>query len=664
MAVNYVARKCTQCAGKLQYIKEKKIWKCLYCGAEIEREEQYDGLFTIKNVVRQSLLDTAYRRLDSAEKNLIECEKIDSRYVGTLIAKIAYEMIKVTTPGACDERDIRSVFTQLKKNYDQLRNISTTITDDEEVLYEFLGESDIFATLILVYDSLNDMARRDYVAQLLEAGEVYSKPANTNLLTYALKNSKLELADSVISNTNNIDVKTALGEVLSRYPDGASKAENIAKLFSTGVIKYEDKALIEDYLYETQDSAQTKGKAVISAIVSGIQVRSELVMDRVVRQADSQTVKDVLNAFCGNKLSDEDVVKILDFAYDCGDSETALNAMDCLKNSGQYVYVPAKLLVTMLSIKKYTAKDKVLLIDKTFEFKVENKSLETVITNYLCYNSDSADDRKKIINCLFEKTDTFPTSTVESYILNCTADGENKAAIVSAMFDKGLNVSFFNDLLSKYMKNGSDSKEVKAEIIDILSQRGLRIDPDSMIDYICSSSDEAHVKIQFVKKMIVNGSQLRADAANAYLERIPAHSFSSELFSILCTPSSMFSGTAIANYLLAFKDRETVKAQNVRTLFEHASGNALTSSYQINHLGNSISCNILQAYTLITTDCPATALEVADYLVSVHKLKINADMYVSGIGMKLKKYAATNRENLSETADAICERFKVYSMIF
>lgn len=59
MGVSFVARKCTQCAGRLQYIKEKKLWKCLYCGAEIERQEQYDGLFTIKNVVRQCLLDTA-----------------------------------------------------------------------------------------------------------------------------------------------------------------------------------------------------------------------------------------------------------------------------------------------------------------------------------------------------------------------------------------------------------------------------------------------------------------------------------------------------------------------------------------------------------------------------------------------------------------------------
>ena len=40
MGVSFVARKCTQCAGRLQYIKEKKLWKCLYCGAEIERQER------------------------------------------------------------------------------------------------------------------------------------------------------------------------------------------------------------------------------------------------------------------------------------------------------------------------------------------------------------------------------------------------------------------------------------------------------------------------------------------------------------------------------------------------------------------------------------------------------------------------------------------------
>lgn len=265
MGVSFVARKCTQCAGRLQYIKEKKLWKCLYCGAEIERQEQYDGLFTIKNVVRQCLLDTAFRRLDSAAKNLVECEKIDSRYVGTLIAKITHEMISVITPGACSERDVRNLFAQLKKNYELLRGISPTVTEEEEVLYEFLEEPDIFATLVLVYDSLNDSARRDYVLQMLDAKQVYSKDANGNLLTYALKNGRHDLADDVLSNTNNINVSMALSEVLQKYPDGDKKREHIADLIKTHALAHEDCAVIEKYLTSPSDSIDTKATVINAA---------------------------------------------------------------------------------------------------------------------------------------------------------------------------------------------------------------------------------------------------------------------------------------------------------------------------------------------------------------------------------------------------------------
>ena len=62
-------------------------------------------------------------------------------------------MISVITPGACSERDVRNLFAQLKKNYELLRGISPTVTEEEEVLYEFLEEPDIFAdTLAMQLD--------------------------------------------------------------------------------------------------------------------------------------------------------------------------------------------------------------------------------------------------------------------------------------------------------------------------------------------------------------------------------------------------------------------------------------------------------------------------------------------------------------------------------
>jgi len=664
MGVRFVARKCTQCAGKLQYVKEKKLWKCLYCGAEIERQEQYDGLFTIKNVVRQSLLDTSFRRLDSASKNLDECEKIDSRYVGTLIAKIAYEMICVITPEVCSERDVRNLFTQLKKNYELLQGISKTITDEEEALYEFVEDADIFATLVLVYDSLNDSVRTDYMLRMLDAKQIYSKDANDNLLTYSLKNSKFDLADDVLRNTNNLNISLALAEVFQMYPDGITKGEHIANLIKTHALCHEDQSVIENYLSSSEDSIDTKATVIKTAVSNGIDVSLEFVVRNILPTAGSEKTISILDTYCSKKLIDDDVLRILNYACSCNEAKVSIDALDCLKRGNQYVLVPSKMVIAMLSENSLVASDKIAILEKLFEFKIDTKSVEAVMTNYLCFNQDPVSTRKEVIPYLLDKSPALPTSTVQNYILNCTADGNEKPTIVRAIFDKGLNTSFFNELLSKYMNSSTDSNEIKAEITEILSGGGLKIDPSSFIDYICGTRDDISTKIQFVKKMIANGSQLRSDAANAYLERTAPDQFSSELFSLIFTPASSFSAKSLERYLLYCRDREAIKAQNLRTIAERSSGGVGVITCQISHAGNSISCSMLQAYILLSTDSQNVTQDIVSWLISQQKMKINAEITSSGRNMKFKKYVVANKDKLSDTANYICEQYKVYSMIF
>jgi len=664
MGGSFVESKCTQSAGKKQYVKENKLWKCLYCGAEIERQEQYDGLFTIKNVVRQSLLDTSFRRLDSASKNLDECEKIDSRYVGTLIAKIAYEMICVITPEVCSERDVRNLFTQLKKNYELLQGISKTITDEEEALYEFVEDADIFATLVLVYDSLNDSVRTDYMLRMLDAKQIYSKDANDNLLTYSLKNSKFDLADDVLRNTNNLNISLALAEVFQMYPDGITKGEHIANLIKTHALCHEDQSVIENYLSSSEDSIDTKATVIKTAVSNGIDVSLEFVVRNILPTAGSEKTISILDTYCSKKLIDDDVLRILNYACSCNEAKVSIDALDCLKRGNQYVLVPSKMVIAMLSENSLVASDKIAILEKLFEFKIDTKSVEAVMTNYLCFNQDPVSTRKEVIPYLLDKSPALPTSTVQNYILNCTADGNEKPTIVRAIFDKGLNTSFFNELLSKYMNSSTDSNEIKAEITEILSGGGLKIDPSSFIDYICGTRDDISTKIQFVKKMIANGSQLRSDAANAYLERTAPDQFSSELFSLIFTPASSFSAKSLERYLLYCRDREAIKAQNLRTIAERSSGGVGVITCQISHAGNSISCSMLQAYILLSTDSQNVTQDIVSWLISQQKMKINAEITSSGRNMKFKKYVVANKDKLSDTANYICEQYKVYSMIF
>ncbi|MBQ4066947.1 MAG: hypothetical protein IJD22_04805 [Clostridia bacterium] len=664
MAISFKTRLCDQCAGKLKYIKERKLWQCMYCGAEVERQESYDGLFTIKNVVRQTLLDCSYRRLESASKNLVECEKIDSRYVGTLIARLTYQMISAITPGALSDQEMRGIFSQISKSYEQLNAAGEGISDEEEALYEFLEEADAFATLLLVYDSLGDAGRRDMMVEWLQPEEVYSVEANNNLLAYALKTNDTDLADKVIKNNANLDVRYAFGEVLAKYPDSDQKGENLSTLIGTGMLKADDREAVESYISTTEDSVNTTAGIVMSSLSSGLRLSLSIIIERLLQRADAETVSSVLSEFCKNKMSDDEEYAILGFAYTCKSREIAAAALDCLKNCGQYIMIPQRMVISMLSDKEINREGRLWLFERAFDFRLDQKGVESVITNFLCYDTSSPEDRLPIIEAILERCEHIPTATVENYVIRCTTDGENKPRVVEMIFDNRLNMSFFNDLVSKYTSSSADSEEIKRAVLDILTGKGLKMDPLALNDYISSSTAPVEEKIEFIKKTVRGGSQLRSDAANEYLEKTDPESFSSELFSLIVTPASTFSEKALENYILRCGEREAIKADNIRTLIEMSPGVAEGMRCNIVHLTNSINCNLLQAYVLTTSDSEQVAFAVCEYLASRVRIKLNEEMSVFGTYMRFKKYASANRERLSSITEAICEKHKVYSLFF
>jgi len=659
MAVSYVARKCTQCAGKLEYIKEKKTWKCLYCGAEIERTEQYDGLFTIKNVVRQVLLDVAYRRLDSAEKNLVECEKIDSRYIGTIIAKIACQMITAVTPGACPEAELRNLFLQLKRNYEALRAIDKQVTGDEEALYEFFDSADVYATLLLVYDSLNDAARRDYVAGMINAKEVYAKEPNKNLLSYALKNEKLDLIDDIMGNPDNVEPSFALGELLQKYPDNENKIKNIEGLLNSQTFKSEDKKAFEHYLAKSNDSLATKGKLTVSAYSANIKVGLEEIITHLLSKADSDTAEAVLRQVCSSRLNDEDVYKMIEFATAVKTAGVAVVVLNVLKETNQYVLMTSKHIIALLSQTDLSAGDKSAILNKMLEFNIDAKSKDAVINNYFCFNQDAAEIRSVIIPILLGTVTVIHTNTVERYVLTVNLDGQSKPSIVEQIFSLDLNMSFFHDLLSKYMNSSADTKEIKDKIVVLLLGKGLKIDPKAFIDYICYSTAPADDKVAFVKKMLLNGTQLRGDTVNTYLETISSAQFSWELFALIISSASNISEKALSNYLLLCKDRDSLKVKNFISLAKQCRKNIADVRCDAVCAGQKVSGNLLSAYLLATPDSFEVTKEIADHLIRC-KAKLNADIQSVGTGsVKLKKFVSANQNNLNPVSGQICAAYKI-----
>lgn len=664
MAVSFVARKCNQCAGKLEYIPEKKVWRCLYCGAEIEREEQYDGMFTIKNVVRQSLLDTANQRLDSAYKNILECEKMDSKYVGTLIANIAYEMIMVTTQGACPEHEVNNYFSQLKKNYSAVKNLSQTISGDEEALYDYMEESDIYALLVLVFDSLNDKSRKSYVESLLNPSEIYSKSLNSNFISYAIKSGNQEYINAISNNTDNLDGRVVLSKLLDDANDSEDKAKNVASVLHANLLKNNDKTIIEDYLTDSDDSAGTKCQIAIAALESNYTVGLDNILNNVLKGSSEKHAKELFDQIFSRKLRDEEVAKLLETAYTNDDYDISVAVFESLEKSNQYVYVPNKLLADFLSKSRFSPKEKATILEKTFKYQFDSKALDGIVNSYLCTDTSPVAERKEIIPILFDKVSNFPTNTLENYILKTNTDAEEKPNVIKAMFDKNLNTSFFGDLLSRYMVCNVDNPAVKQEVINILSSNGLKGDPSSVGNYICDPEVDDATKIEYLKKMLANGTALNASLANEYLTEVLPFKFNADLFGLLITPSSTFTANSVMKYLLYVTDREVNRLSTYDLLISRTNESLSNLRCQITHLDSSLTCNLLQAYTLITKDSQSLAFEVVEGLTKKANIKFNQDVIISGSDSKFKKYILATKDNLSPVTNAICERYKVTSSLF
>lgn len=662
MAVSLQALKCPQCAGRLIYSERRGCMECDSCGFLSQIKEEYDGLHTIKSVVRQALNETAYRRFDGALRQISECEQIDPSYVGTIIARIAYEMLCAATPGACQPHEAKNLFARLKQDYSQLKSMGNT--PEETLLYDSLDSADAFATLALVYDTLGDTGRRDNMLGRTDPKAIFSQPTNMNLLGYALKTGNTALADGILSNTSAIIPKEALKQLLRSYPDGAKKAENAAQLLKTADFSYDEKSIIEDYLFSAADCAATKCEIAVSALEQGMTLATECVINHVAENADPERAEKVVSALCARKLSDEEVGMVLRFAFSRSDATTAGAVLDCLANGVQYVVVPPSYVTAMLSSKAMDFESRMSLLERVLRFRIGgNKGLDSVFSDYLLSCPDSPEERMRALSAVMAQISAVPTAAVEKYLLESSIDGAQKTDIVRLIFNSDINLSLFNDLLGKYITASRDPQGVKDAVSDILAEKGLRMDAKSFAEYIGCSEDGAERKLSMTRRLLENGSRFQGWAVNSYLANTAAESFSSELLSLILPFAENISVKALVNFLFAFRDSSALKAQHFSALVNLCSEDLTVAKIRISHLGNNIECSLLQAYVLLAADEDAVACSIADILTAA-KIKINAEMNVGGSPMKLKKYALANKAQLSPITDMLCNRYKVYTMLF
>lgn len=663
MALTNYSKRCTSCGGnKWEYLKDLKMWQCRYCGSQVERQEQYDGLYTIKNVVRQVILDTAYRRMDQADRNLSECQKIDARYPGTLIAGICFRLIAAVSPESCPNHDPRSLLGQLKRDYQTLTEEGRDMSDDETAVYEFLDSSDAWAVLAMVFDTLGDEQRREYLLTLTEPNKVFSKETNKSLLRFALKNNRMELAEAVLANHDNVDVRDAFTTVLESCPDGPKKGALAAGLLQSGALKAGEEEVLETYL-GGNDCVDTKAAVALAGISSGLSLQLELLLRKVMGNAELPMLQEMLGAVFGRRLYDGEIEQLLSFAAAQREAERCLAVLEAIAGSGQFVALNQRQAQEFLTNDDFTPGERLAMLAKLRGFDATDRTWEAVAGEYLCRSKELAADRKAMLEGLCNGLNSVPARDFERYVMECQADGEEKTQRIKMLLElPGMNTGFFRELPGKYLQSGKDPEEIKTMVLHQLLDSGLVIDGSVLVDYVCNSHDDPNEKVELVQLAVRNGTAIRADALSIYLEKCYKE-FAPQLFALLYTDSSKVTAKAMENYVLRCKDAPSVKAKNAHALASHTGMRLGTGMCRILHLGNTISCNLAQAYILTTTD-DIGAASLMVQTMSQSGTKLNADVDVAGKSKRFNKYLTENRDRLSKVTEQLCEDNKLFSFSF
>ncbi|MDF2511284.1 MAG: hypothetical protein K0S04_1150 [Herbinix sp.] len=664
MAVNFVARKCT-CGGKLEFDLEKKIWVCMYCGTIVEREAtfdrvQVDGIEGINDVVRQTLMDVAYKRVDSAERNYADCERKNHQHIGTLLANLSLLMMKISLTK--DQSEVRNFLDKIIFLAKRLKEEFPVIAEDEINLYESFGNasSDIYGTLAAAYDTLKDEGRFEYISSKMNVGEIFSVDTNRNLLRIAMKRGSLDVVDQILSNQSNIDKKSALEDILESYPDVTRKREILSKLIDKDIMESDTK-IFEAYFIDSKDRIETKNEVLSKTIDFGLKYNCDLILKGISSIADYDNAKVTFDALCRSELSDQETEDILGSVLSAGKRyEIALAFLQANIDNKCYIRLNANIINAFLAASTWEVEESLQIVKRLLQFDIDNRQMDAVINYYLCDNQDHNEKRSRMIPILLPERVPISISTIENYSLKTITDGNDKSKFLKMIFLTGFNKTYVSELLSKYILSSIDSKDVSAAVTDYLISEGFQVDPKILNQYIASTADDAEVKKDKIKKLIQNGTQPRNDSLDTYLLSLNNVSeYSLELFNLLSEQGCQVSEASLVKYLLKITDAD--KVGNLIKLLEYITFDINNTMSEIAHLGNCIFGNIFQIYVLCSEDPYDIAHGITEAL-TIKKVKLSGDIKVNDKSLKFKKYISENKASVSPLTLRLCEENRVFSI--
>lgn len=665
MAVSFVARKCA-CGGKLEFDPSKKIWICKYCGTVVEREATFDkihvdGIEGINDVVRQTLMDVANQKVDSALRNLEDCERKDHKHIGTFLAHISYNLSVISASKSQDEA--RVSLDKVKIYAKRLREEYPNIAESEINLYESFGDiaADVYANLLAVFDTIGEMERAEYISAKLKPEEIFSKHANKSLLRISIKNKRFDIADKIVQNIAHIDRVSSMQEVLDKYPDGEKKRELVKKLFNVSVADKLGQRYFENYFENTKDCTITRSQIVALLNSTDIHCKADMIIKSASEQFDSyQSARVLFDTIYDVKISDQETEALLVFCLIMNKKYEVQSAFfDALMEKKVFVVLSGRTVISFLDSCVFPVEKKKEILKKMLSFQIDRKALDAIYNYYLNHNSDTEEQREEILKVLLVDGAPVSANTVRTYILKTNTDSNIKQKIIDLIFSTGINKTYLGNLLSEYIMSSSDHTEQKEKVAQYLVERGFKVDSDVLEKYVISDENK-EIKLRKIKQLIANGTIVKADTLDAYILTIcNPDDFSADIFNILTANCFSVGFQAYAKYVLECKDID--KVRHGEKLISVLNCDLESQRITVNCFGGSITCNIAQAYLLNCNDGYDTATQLLQQMRE-KGIKLNKEVLVNRNSFKFKKYVSENKNALTPLSRQLCNENKMFSL--
>ena len=468
MAEKFTNQRCEDCQGGLEYNKTEKYWECPYCGKKYERalrfdKVQIDGLAGINDLVRSTLLKIITLDFEGAQRDLSECEKINHASVGTLIAHMAFALFR----SLYNPKDRQQELTKVNNYMQRLRRDFAEVDDPEEILYDFIDSSDIYALLVVLYSSVGESTRLQMIYNLLDCNEVYNPNVSKFLLNALLKGGKVEEADTLLNNMSAENARFGVMAVLTNYPSTLKKAEHLERLLSMGKRDADYSAIFNSYFEKTADSSDVVLEVFLTASARNVNFDASVVIRSIFEHCDSvETAERIFAALSAKRLDEASAMAVLDWAaFGTDNPEISQIAFTSLFESNSVFELDDEIVIKLLASEQSDELRAAKLGQMMRTFKMSAKNIDRVVAYYMLQSEDSGELRREMFADLLGYVTSVQLTVIEKYLLTVTTDGEMKADILDMALAKSKSVALCNALFSQYLKLAVDAPEVREAVI-------------------------------------------------------------------------------------------------------------------------------------------------------------------------------------------------------